>query len=357
MKHSFEQIRLRLTREITPDLNPLDVHEIGDSGYLLQFKSSPVFARLDPDLKEVWRKDLGNYIPTSERYKLTISPDGLLLGLIYDQEFRIIDLDGNLLYELKLTGLSPYQEADSYFSNDNHLIWLIAPDFEKGDQVHVLDRSSFTVLASEHLKAEDEYIYNFCPTPNHDAVILDAAAGQDEGKILLLKIKDGKIELGELAQCNDRIMGSFAPGGKEFVTAPHYDEGVEIFSFPVIEKVASVEQEAIFDGRQEEYPSEEDEDSLNYQVFYLNDHYLLVFTRYHRLLLLERETMQCIGELLPEGCQINAYNKSGKLTNNPDEVFDYEGEILDVKLSKNHQLLIKHTSGSIKWYDLPEWLS
>ncbi|NQX37269.1 hypothetical protein SAMN05421820_103762 [Pedobacter steynii] len=106
-----------------------------------------------------------------------------------------------------------------------------------------------------------------------------------------------------------------------------------------------------------EYPSEEDEDSLKYLVFYLNNKYLVVFTRYHRLLLIERETMRCIGELLTEGCSINAYDKSGKLTTNPAGIFDYEGEILDVKLTKSHELLIRHISGSMKWYELPDWLS
>lgn len=356
MNPSFVQIQLSLSKELSAALFPLDIHEIGTSGYLLQFKNSSLIARLDADLKEVWRKDFGNYIPQTGPYKPTISSDGLLIGLIYNHEFKIIDLNANLLYELKLSGSSPYQEADCYFSDDNKLIWLISPDLENGDEVYTLDRNDFSILASKKIAAKEEYIYNFCATPHDNAIILDAAAGQDEGQLFLLRIEDGKIELEALEQCNDRIMGSFAPTGNEFVTAPHYEEGIEIFSFPAIGKIASVEQEAIFDGRGE-YPSEEDEDSLNYLVFYLNNRYLVVFTRYHRLLLMERETMRCIGELLPEGCQINAYNKSGKLATDPAEIFDYEGEILDVKLTRSHELLIKHTSGSIKWYELPEWLS
>lgn len=356
MNPSFVQIQLSLSKEIAPDSFPLDIHEIGTNGYLLQFKDSSLIARLDPDLKEIWRKDFGKYIPSAKPYKLTLSPDGFLLGLIYNNEFKIIDLNGNLLYELKLTGSSSYQEADCYFPADNKLIWLISPDLENGDEVYVIDRNDFSIVASKKIAAKEEYIYNFFATPHSDEVILDAAAGQDEGQILFLRIRDGKIELEAPEQCNDRIMGSFAPKGNEFVTAPHYEEGIEIFSFPDIRKIASIEQEVIFDGRGE-YPSEEDEDSLNYLVFYLNDKYLVVFTRYHRLLLIERETMRCIAELLPAGCQINAYDKSGKLTTNPAETFDYEGEILDVKLSKSHELLIRHTTGSIKWYALPEWLS
>ena len=356
MNPSFVQIQLSPSKEISSALLPLDIHEIGTSGYLLQFKNSSLIARLDADLEEIWRKDFGNYIPTTGVYKLAISPDGLLIGLIYNHEFKIIDLNGSPLYELKLNGSSPYQEADCYFSDDNKLIWLISPDLENGDKVYALDRNDFSILASKRIAAKEEYIYSFCATPHGHTIILDAAAGQDEGRLFLLRMEDGRIELEEPEPCNDRIMGSFAPDGNEFVTAPHYDEGVEIFSFPDIGKIASVEQEAIFDGRGE-YLSEEDEDSLNYLVFYLNNKYLVVFTRYHRLLLIERETMRCIGELLAEGCHINAYNKSGKLTTNPAEIFDYEGEILDVKLTKSHELLIRHTSGSIKWYGLPEWLS
>lgn len=356
MSPPFAQIQLSPSKEITSALFPLDIREIGTNGYLLQFKDSSLIACLDADLKEIWRKDFGKYIPSTSPYKLTISPDGLLIGLLYNHEFKIIDLNGNLLYELEITASSCYQEADCYFSDDNKLIWLISPDLENGDKVYALDRNDFSILASKSIAAKEEYIYNFCATPHDDAIILDAAAGQDEGQLFLLRMEDGRIELEELEQCNDRIMGSFAPNGSEFVTAPHYDEGIEIFSFPAIGKIASVEQEAIFGGRQE-YPSEEDEDSLNYLVLYLNNKYLVVFTRYHRLLVIERESMGCIGELLAEGCHINAYNKSGKLTTNPGEIFDYEGEILDVKLTKSHELLIRHTSGNIKWYRLPDWLS
>ena len=122
MSPSFAQIQLSPSKEIGSALLPLDVHEIGTNGYLLQFKNSSIIARLDADLEEIWRKDFGNYIPATGRYKLAIGQDGLLVGLIYNHEFKIIDLNGSPLYELKLNGSSPYQEADCYFSDDNKLI-------------------------------------------------------------------------------------------------------------------------------------------------------------------------------------------------------------------------------------------
>lgn len=356
MDHSFVQIQLSICREISSALSPSGIHEMGKSGFLIRFRNSTLISRVDLDLNEIWCKDFGIRTAPMETYQLAISADGLLLGVIYMGEFKIIDLDGNILFVLKQGVYSPYQGPGCYFSADNELIWVISPDLELGDQVYALNRNDFSILASKRLKAGEEYIYTFCPTPDDRSIILDAAAGQDDGLLFLVKVTDGNMEVEELKQCNDRIMGSFAPKGQEFVTAPHYDEGLEIFSFPDIEKIASVEQDAIFKGRTE-YPSDEDEDRLNYNVFYLNDQYILVFTRYHRLLLIERKSMRCTSELLLEGCKINAYNQSGEITTLSEEIYDYEGEIWDLKLTGNHQLLIQHKSGNIMLYDLPEWLS
>ena len=105
-----------------------------------------------------------------------------------------------------------------------------------------------------------------------------------------------------------------------------------------------------------EYPTIDDGDSVEYVALYLNDKTLLTFTRFGRLLLIDRESLNCTGELVPEGCEIRAYDMAGRPTTNPRDVIDYAGEIVTVALNKQHQLLVTHNSGEVRTYNLPETL-
>lgn len=149
----------------------------------------------------------------------------------------------------------------------------------------------FEIIASYPLLESQQYAYAFHNTPDNDIILLEVSAGQEASSLMQLQLNDGVISQTDLTQCDDMIMGNFAPSGKEFVAAPHYDGPLAIYSFPEIAKVAAQDQEAIFDGSKD-FPAAEP-DNINYSVFFVDDNNILIVSQFGRLLLLDRKDLRC----------------------------------------------------------------
>jgi hypothetical protein len=223
-------------------------------------------------------------------------------------------------------------------------------DKNETDELQVMDAATFEVITSYPLLESQQYAYTFHTTPDNDIILLEAAAGQEKSILMQLQLNNGVISMTELTQCDDVIMGNFAPSGKAFVMAPHYDGPLEIYSFPEIEQVAEQGQEAIFDGSKD-FPAAEP-DNINYSVFFVDDNNILIVSQFGRLLLLDRKDLRCKAEVMPEGIEFTAYSLDGNPTTNPDYIFDYSSNIINVMIVHD-QLLVTTGEGQLRSYGLP----
>lgn len=357
MEKTFTRIPLNIHQRLKLEANPISMVELADGGYLLNFNKDPHVIRLDKNLQQVWKKDLQGQTQEYVNCIITASPDGTLMALSGHETIRILDGEGNLTWIFPHDGWGTFLGSTCTFSADGKLIWFIVPASSalENDILYVVRMSDHKVQDTWMMDGNQEYSYVIYPSPDDQAVIIEAAAGQDDNILYRASFSGGKIVCEVLDDVWDRIVGTFSPDGKEVVTAPHVDGAILIYSYPDIEEIARLDQEQLFDGRNE-YPSEEDSDTLEYVVLHISNKTLLAFTRFGRLLLIDRKSMECIGELLPEGCEIRAYDHAGRPTKNPQQIVDYAGEIVTVSVNKQRQLLLTHNSGELRLYSLPEEL-
>jgi hypothetical protein len=348
----FKQYKLSLAKEISPGLQVANIEPFPDGGILIQFKGSRQVSRYDPQFNFLWRKEIGILQGEFEQFSLTVSPDGKFIGMHANKFVCIFDDNGNLLHCLEHEPWQFHQGSGCYFAPPNSegkkYIWFFVPENGGGGYLKVLDRSDFSLVGG--LWQEDiDYYYRFFGTPNNNKVFIDLAAGQDGSRLLEAQVVDKEIQLKEYYQCSDRAMGNFSPTGKEIVFAPQFENEIEIFSFPEMEKIVGIEQEELFESR-DEFPGA-NLDRVRYIVYYLSATTLMVMTEYGRLLLIDRNSLRCTGEIILDGFNINAFDHIGNT--DPTIMLDYTSEIFDLKLTGAGQLVVIHVSNVIKIYDLP----
>ncbi|HEY9262571.1 hypothetical protein [Chitinophaga sp.] len=350
MSATFLEIALPISLQLSPGIKGASIIFLTDGGYLLSFEERPEVIRLDRDLKEIWRRDLQAQKIRYVGCKVSANANGSLIGVSGYKDIRIFDGTGNLLWTFTHEPWNSFTGANCFFSPDNSLLWIIAPGAP--DHLYVIRAADFAMLDHYTLDGHQENNYSLIATPDNEKVLIEVAAGQDDASLLLVQFTDGKIRVQELSACQDRIAGNFSPNGNEFVTGPHNSAGIEIFSFPFFENTAVLEQADLF-AAAAGYADSEDPDTLNYTVLFLNDTTLLAFTRFGRLLLIDRQTMTCTGELVAEGNHIQAYDDNWKVTTDPAiPVTEYASDIISVQVAHHQHLVLTYGSGDIRWHDL-----
>ncbi|MGO4291163.1 hypothetical protein [Chitinophaga sp. RAB17] len=348
MSATFLEIALPISQQLSPGIKGASIISLTDGGYLLSFEERPEVIRLDRDLKEVWRRDLQAQNIRYVSCHISANADASLIGVSGYNDIRIFDAAGQLRWTFTHEPWNSFTGANCFFSPDNLLLWIIAPG--DPDHLYVIRCTDFAMLDHYTLNGHQENNYNFMATPDKEKVLMEVAAGQDDASLFLIQLTDGKITLQELLSCNDRIAGNFSPNGNEFVTGPHNSEGIEIFAFPSFENTASLEQADLF-ASAAGYADSEDPDTLNFISLFLSDTTLLAFTRFGRLLLVNRQTMACMGELVAEGNIIQAYDDSWNVTTNPAAITEYAGDIVTVQVDQQ-RLVLTYGTGDIRWHDL-----
>lgn len=349
MSATFSEIALPISLQLSPGIKRANILSLTDGGYLLSFDERPEVIRLDADLKEIWRRDLQAQKIRYISCYISANADASLIGVSGSDDVRIFDATGQLRWTFTHEPWNSFTGANCFFSPDNSLLWIIAPG--DPDHLYVIRSTDFAMLDHYILNGHQEKNYTFIATPDNEKVLIEVAAGQDEGSLLLVQFTDGKIALRDLSSCYDRVAGNFSPNGKEFATGPHNSEGIEIFAFPTFEKTGSLEQDDLF-AAAVGYAHSEDPDTLNFTVLFLNDTTLLAFTRFGRLLLIDRPTMTCTGELVAEGNLINAYDDSWNVTTDASAITEYAGNVATVLVDQQQRLLLIFDNGDIRWYDL-----
>ncbi len=348
---AFRHISLPISHKLSLPQNPAGIAMLADGGYLLNFSAKPEVIRLNASLQEVWRKDLQAQTTNYVTCEVSASPDNSLIALSGETSVRITDHNGELLWQYDHAPWYHFAGSGCFFSADAKFMWFVSP--EEQDTLHRVRLSDFTIMDSYPLENGQVCAYNFYSTPDKNKFLVETPAGQDSITFYLVTFSDEAMTVEELTQCDDRVAGNFSPDGKTFITGPHYSEAIQLFSFPGMEKIAELPQEILFDIN-DRYKNAEDPDDINYIVLFINNHTFLVFTRFGRLLLADRNTLSCFGELLPEGCEIRAYNFAGEPTTDAAAIVDYGGDIITVRINTQGQLLITHRSGEVRVYELPE---
>lgn len=348
----FPHINLPLKNKLTFTANPVNVVPLPNGEILMNFASQPLITKLNANLEIVWEKIIqgknANYVSS----KLSASSDGRLMAIAGMTDMRILDAEGTMvLHTVEHDSWGWFLGAACYFARDNKTIWYVLPgDKNETDELQVMDTATFEVMASYPLLESQQYAYAFHHTPDNNLILLEAAAGQEKSVLMQLQLNDGIISLTELTQCEDLIVGNFSPSGKELIMAPHDDRPLEIYSFPEIDQAAEQQQEAIFEGSKD-FPAAEP-DNINYSVFFVDDNNILIVSLFGRLLLLDRKDLRCKAEIMPEGIEFTAYDMDGNPTTNPDYIFDYSSNIINVMIVHD-KLLLTTGDGQLRSYDLP----
>lgn len=350
MSATFLEIALPISQQLSPGIKRPNIISLTDGGYLLSFEERSEVIRLDRNLKEVWRRDLQAQKSRYVSCRISANADASLIGVSGPNDIRIFDAAGQLRWTFTHEPWNSCTGANCFFSPDNSLLWIIGPG--DPDHLYVIRSADFAMLDHYTLDGQRENNYNFIATPDKEKMLIEVAAGQDDAGLLLVQLTDGKITVQELSSCIDRIAGNFSPNGNEFVTGPHNSEGIEIFTFPSFENTASLEQADLF-ASAAGYADSEDPDTLNFTVLFLSDTTLLAFTRFGRLLLINRQTMSCMGELVAEGNNIQAYDDNWNVTTDPAAIItEYAGDIVTVQVDLQQRLLLTYGNGDIRWHDL-----
>ena len=345
----FQQIHLPLKKQLIP-AQPLAGLVPAENGHVfLKYKNSPLLSKADQALNILWTKDFQLQSKDYVYPNISAHPGVQLFGITEADNFRLVTGEGSEVFRYDHDSWGAFLGSASIFIGQ----WvLFAVPSAGGDLLIQLDLTTLQTV-SHVLEGDQEFHYTFTATPLPNVVFMACAAGQDDCLIHTIAVSpSGAVEIRESEHCRDRILGNFSPDGRSFVTAPHYSEGIRVHSFPDMVCIAELSQEKMFAGRNE-YPSEEEEDTLEYTVYFLNNHTLVALTRYGRLLLVDRATMACFGELLLEGNRIIAYDQAGKPAASADEVLDYAGETGDVTLVEGG-LVTTFSDGSLRLFTLPD---
>lgn len=346
---AFQQIQLPVQYEFGHATLKVRGCAIHKDFILLCFKDSPMVARTNPLLQLEWIKDLGVDAGGYVSPRIDISPDGKLFSITQADRWRVFDETGEPQFHFEHPAWEAFNGANCFFTQDNRRLLFMFPGTDS-DHLSLLDLDAREVKMTTPVTDHQYCAYTLSAIPGSDKIMLEAAAGQDECRLSLITLAEDRLTIEGITACQDRVMGTFAPDGKAFVTGPHYDEGIEVFSFPGLAKLNDIPQEDIFRDRNE-YLSEEP-DSLNYYVFFLDQEHLIALTRFGRLLLVNRHSGNCIGELCPEHFSMTAYDEEGEPTTDPGKMVDYSNDLGDVRWVAPDRLLIHHRTGQLYMYSL-----
>ena len=320
---------------------------VGNNKILAITKDKPEIIALNNDLTFLWKRNFllhwGKYVPP----RITISPDDLLIGIAEINAVRLATIDGTKLFRHEHEAWDAFLGGDLFFT-ENHVLFITPGP--ANDLLIMLDLSDFKIISTLDLPGKQENNYTFHRTPDPEMILLEAAAGQDDCTLFLIKQSQGNITMEELKVCNDRIMGGFSPDGSVFVTAPHYDEGVEWFSFPLVNRAGEISQSEIFNNV-DPLPAEEP-DSLNYQTLFIADKIIAALTRFGRILLINIDSGNIVTELTLQELQPKGYDEGGQETRDPEKIYDYASDLTELKFVTPNRLVALHNTGKLLSYSV-----
>ncbi len=344
-------VEIIAAREFTHSPNlPVPTH---DGGWVLSFQDHPEVIILDSRLNEVQHLDLRTQSEDYCSTQVTMSRDGALLALSGRTELRIADRRGAILHYLPHDPWESFTGSGCFFDAQGRL-WYVRPykDTWTEAMLTVLDPASGAALFEQEITGDVGHYYLF-PLPDQAGALIDVACGQDGSFLHLARLTGAGLTV-EGYPLDDRTMPSLSPGGGEFATGAHSGDAVEVHSFPGGQVAASIEGRVIFaaDDLGGEFG-----DEIGYQAIFLDDDHLLADTRFGRLLLIDRRTMQLIGTVWPPGYSLRGYDQRGKETDDPGSILAYEGGLTSLHSAGAGRVLMGYKSATLWLLDVSPLLT
>lgn len=330
-------------REFTHRLN-LPVPAPG-GGWLVSFRDHPEVVILDAGLNEVQRLDLQaqdeDYCSTG----VAMRRDGALLALSARTELRIVDRRGAVLRRFPHPAWDAFTGSSCFFDAQGRL-WYIRPYDEATESgvLTVLDAASGATVSEQEVNSDIGH-FGLFPLPSLDGALIDVSCGQDGSFLHLARLTGAGLTV-EDYPFDDRTMPSLSPGGGEFATGAHSGNAVKVHAFPGGQVIASVKGKTIFAG---DDLGGNFGDDVGYQAIFLDDHHLLADTRFGRMLLIDRRTMQLIGTVWPPGYELRGYDAGGGLA--------YEGGLTSLHSAGPGRVLMGYKEEAIRLLDFAPLLS
>lgn len=347
MKTPFSRINLPIAKELS---FPCQVHStipLSAGGYLIFFTGHPEVAVLSHDLEVISTIRLS--VPVSGYYHVAINDEANRYAFAQQENIQVYDNSGELLFTYEYHGWEEYQSCQPVFDSWGRLLFCRPGLPGKDDLLILANADTGQELSRIPIPNHSNHAYHLYKTTDPSMILLESAQGQEQTSLFAITIEREGISM-EDAECSeDQVIGGFSPDGSEFVTAPHYPGEIEICSFPDFDLLYAVDEE-IINNVPSQYESDHDEDGFDYTVFYLDKHTIVLKTRWGRVLMVDRLTLELKAELLLEGCEIKGYDQAGQPTTDPSKILDYEGDIQSMSLQHQY-LVVNHADGSIKFYD------
>jgi hypothetical protein len=203
-------------------------------------------------------------------------------------------------------------------------LWYARPGHERGrDLVVMVDPRTGSTLAEQRL-GTDEGCYQFNPCPDPDDMLIELSCGQDGCFLYHAHFNGSKIAIQEYPSGDRTFSEGFTSDGREFVTGAQEGDSVQVHALADGNVVASLDSEAIFGA--DDLACEEP-DGVGYQAVFLNNERILIDTRFRRLVVIDRPSMEVLGCLWPEGYKLKPFDGKGKPMANPANACSYGGNL------------------------------
>jgi hypothetical protein len=346
------QVRTIAERQFDHRLSlPVPTH---DGGWIVSFQDHPDVVVLDSQLNELQRLDLQTQ---SQQYCFTavaMSPYGQLLGLSSRIDLRIVNRQGTVLHRIPHRAWESYTGSNCFFDFKDRL-WYVRPGDQPGvdDCLTVVEPYSGEILTEQTIENEIGYFDLFL-CPDYESALIEVACGQDGSYLYLARLTGAGLTIQEYPFSDRTFLGDFAPGGREFATGAHNGDAVKVHSFPSGHVIASVESETLFasDDLSGERP-----DDVGYLVIFLDRDHLLAETGFGRMILIDRRSMRLLGTVWPSGYRLQGCDQSGRKTDDPRTIVDYEGSLTSLHPAGTGKVLTVYRDGVIRLLDVSPLLS
>ncbi len=312
-----------------------------DGGWIIAQPDPPSVILLDASLQVIRQFALPVATEDYVYTEVACSRDARFLAISARTRIEIFDSNGESLHTIAHEPWDSFEGSTCCFDADGKL-WCVQPQKEEDgcDHLTIIDPESGEVVAEQAIRDEhgnpaDVGHFSLYPCPNGVDMLLNLACGQDGSLLYLAHRTPQRLEVNAYPFDDRTFSGGFSPNGREFVTGAHQGDSVKVHAFPSSQVLASADSTMLFEGVESDYEEAEDDnyeveeeeeetDHVGYQALYLNDAHLLVETGFGRLLLLDRQTMQPIGNVSLPDFPLQGYDEHGKETDDPDRAISYE---------------------------------
>lgn len=344
-------IHLKKLKEILFDTTISTVTPTPTGEWIVNFRDTPQVVLLDKNLDIVWERDYQAQDRAYSHTNLAYNSINGQISLSGKDFIKIRDPDGKEIFSLiHMPWDSGYDSTNHFTTDGNYFISIIPSKEKKHDLLQIRNTKDFSII--EELKILNQgSFYSFQDTDKPNRLLIQLSREQDDGFVYELVIQPGGSRFEELPMCFDRIVWNLSKDKSEFITAPHYEGAIISYSLDTKKALRKVEKNKVF--KEDDTTEYFHWDGFGFIVKYLSiEKIAIVISKTGRLLLLDVDIKKLIGEIIPEGYNINGYNNIGKDTMFPSEVSSYQGNAFNFWETQEGNLMIHHGGHKLALYDM-----